>query len=325
MFKVNLKNGKSFLGDSNKSILESAIDSGIVLEHSCKTARCRSCLMRVEKGEIENIHQDNILSDIEKEQGYVLSCNVKPLSDLLLDVEDLGNIELYKPKTFPAKIQEIKNITDSLIEVKLRLPPNVNFNFLPGQYENIIKGSIRRSYSIANNPIFGEYLEFIIKNYSNGIMSNYWFNEAKKNDVLRIQGPQGTFFLRNSLNKVIIFLATGTGIAPIKSILEKIASENMDNKQILLFWGGRYSESLFLDSLPLIGDNFYKVVSRPNENWKGHIGYIQDILLSVKKDLSDCVVYACGSNEMIASSKELLINNGLKEADFFSDAFVSSN
>jgi CDP-4-dehydro-6-deoxyglucose reductase len=325
MFKVNLKNGKSFLGDSNKSILESAIDSGIVLEHSCKTARCRSCLVRVEKGETENIHQDNILSDIEKEQGCVLSCNVKPLSDLMLDATDLGDILISKPQTFPAKIQEIEHITDNLINVKLRLPPNTNFKFLPGQYVNIVKGNIRRSYSIANNPEPGEYLEFIIKNYSKGIMSKYWFNEAKINDVLRLNGPQGTFFMRDTLKKSIIFLATGTGIAPIKSILEKIELEKFNTEEILLFWGARYQEDLFLNRLPLIGDKFYKVVTRPNENWNDNVGYIQDVLLSVKKDFSESIVYACGSNEMIASSKELLLKNGLKETNFLSDAFVSSN
>ena len=155
--------------------------------------------------------------------------------------------------------------------------------------------------------------------------SNYWFNEAKKNDVLRLHGPQGTFFLRNKSCKTIIFLATGTGIAPIKSILEKMASEGTNNNEVLLFWGGRNAKSLFINSLPLIGNNFYKVVSRPNENWKGHIGYIQDTLLSIKKDFSESIVYACGSNDMIASSKELLLKNGLKETNFLSDAFVSSN
>ena len=156
-------------------------------------------------------------------------------------------------------------------------------------------------------------------------MSNYWFNQAKENDLLRIQGPLGTFFFRDKRHKTIIFLATGTGIAPVKSILEKIDSLKIVDKEILLFWGARDSQSLFCDSLPFLGNNFHKVVSRPDENWRGEIGYVQDALLSIKTDFSDSVVYACGSNQMILSSKKLLMKNNLEENNFYSDAFVSSN
>ena len=168
----------------------------------------------------------------------MLSCNAKPLSDIELDVEDLDEVKLFK-KIVPAKINTIEKLSDDILRLVLRLPPNSNFKFNSGQYVNIIKGKINRSYSIANCYNSKNQLEFFIKKYKNGFMSKYLFDEAQINDLLRIEGPIGTFFFRNSFSKEIIFLATGTGIAPIKSILENLEKsyEKYQNKIFLgNFW-----------------------------------------------------------------------------------------
>ena len=321
--KITLKNNISFFGDSNKTIFNSANQNGIILEHSCLTARCSSCKARVLSGEYESLTKDIVLSDEERRKGYLLTCNTLPKSDILLDIENLGSYDLTPSKTFPCKIDSIENLNKDVIKLVLRLPPTTNFKFLAGQYVNLIKGSINRSYSIANTQ--NANLEFFIKNYEDGIMSHYWFNSAKVDDVLRLQGPLGTFFLRDNLDKNIVFMATGTGIAPIQSILKDLNNKDFHESKVTVIWGGRYEESLFLDSLPFENLDFHKVVSRPTDKWKGHKGYVQEVLVSLKKNLSECVVYACGSNEMIQSSKKLLTENGLSESDFYSDAFVSSN
>jgi len=329
MFEIRLKNNKSFYCDANMTIFDGAKQQGIVLEHSCLSARCRSCIVRILEGKTIDIQEDIVLSDTEKETGHVLSCNARPQSNLILDSEDLTDIEVFKPSVFPVKINSLEKLKDDVINLELRLPPNNNFKFVAGQHINIIKGIVKRSYSIANIPNSTNEIKFYIKRYDGGVMSDYFFSKAEKNDLLRIEGPLGTFFYRNSpMVRNIIFLATGTGIAPINAILEQLNQnpELCAEKKIWLFWGGRYIEDIFMkhhyNRLEL---NYIPVLSRKNENWNGETGYVQDALMRRKIDLKDAQVYACGSIDMITSARELLINNNLKAQNFYSDAFVISN
>lgn len=193
---------------------------------------------------------------------------------------------------------------------------------------NVIKGNIKRSYSIGNSSNKNTGIELFIKKYPGGLLSQYWFNEAKINDLLRIEGPRGTFFLRNNAShKNIIFLATGTGIAPVKSILESIAglSEGFKNKNVYVFWGVKYGKDLFWTPENLnFNIKYFPVLSR-EKTPSAEAGHIQDVLLSKNIDLKESIVYACGSNDMIHEAKNKLIENGLADFNFYSDAFVTSN
>jgi CDP-4-dehydro-6-deoxyglucose reductase len=328
MFLIKLKNNKTFTCDKDATIFEAAKKNNIVLEHSCLSSRCRSCLVKVLSGKTINTEEEIVLTEQDKNENFVLSCNAKPLSDIELDIEDLGEITLFEKKIIPSKISVIEKLTDDVIKVVLRLPPNSNFNFNSGQYVNIIKGNITRSYSIANCSDHKNQLEFFIKKYTNGLMSAYFFKEAKINDLLRLEGPIGTFFLRDSSFKNIIFLATGTGVAPIKSILEGLdkSYEQYQNKNFWVIVGARYQDDLFWKpNLKNLDIKYIPVLSRPENDWNGAKGYVQDIVLNKKIDLVNSQVYACGSNNMIKSAKELFIKNNLKENNFFSDAFVQTN
>ena len=330
MFEISIKNGKNFLCDSGSTIFEAAKINGIILEHSCLSARCRSCIVQVESGTTTDKLDDLVLSSEEKSNNWVLSCNAIPTSDLDLDIEDLGEFLIFDKKIIPAKIQTISNLNDNVIEVSLRLPPNSNFGYISGQYVNISKGQIRRSYSIANAFQENGVLKFLIKKYENGLMSNYWFNEAKENDLLRIEGPVGSFFLRESEKENIIFLATGTGVAPIKAILEsiKLHDKIFQNKKFWVFNGARVESDLFwspkeINANPAL--KYIPVLSRAEDGWNGEKGYVQDIVLNSGIDLKNAQVYACGSNNMIDSAKKILVQNGLNIKQFFSDAFLASN
>ncbi|ULC59744.1 FAD-binding oxidoreductase [Flaviramulus sp. BrNp1-15] len=329
MFEVQLKNGKVFSCDSETNILAASEQAGLILEHSCLNARCRSCKVKVLEGEVVNEQEEFVLSKDEIKDGFVLSCNAKPISNIKLDIEDLGDVNFHKSTVLPAKIDVIETIGADILRLILRLPPSSKFKFLPGQYVNIIKGDIKRSYSIANIPRKDKKIEFYIRKHNRGLMSDYFFSKAKINDLLRLEGPLGTFFYRkNDSIKDIIFLATGTGIAPVKAILEEFNEdpEYLNDKNIWLFWGGRYQKDIFFNpEFNLKNFIFTPVLSRENEDWQGEKGYVQDILLRQEIDFENAVVYACGSNNMILSAKILLIKNNLKENNFYSDAFVSSN
>jgi CDP-4-dehydro-6-deoxyglucose reductase len=328
MFKISLKNNKSFVCDKDTTIFQAAKASGIVLEHSCLTARCRSCIVKISNGATINNQDELVLSDDEKNNNYVLSCNAKPISNLDLDLEDLGDITFYEKRIVPAKVKSLELITDDVLKVIFRLPPTANFNFISGQYVNLIKGAINRSYSVASSASVSSELEFFIKKYENGLMSQYWFHEAKVNDLLRIEGPLGSFFLRETKKKHIIFLATGTGVAPIKAILEELESigfEGIGENKIWVFVGARYEKDLFW--VPKLNSRitYIPTLSRAHDDWQGVRGYVQDIVLQQDIDLKDAQVYACGSNEMIESARKLLIMNSLEEHQFYSDAFVQTN
>ena len=330
MFNIILKNNKSFSCDSHTTIFDAAKKAGIFLDHSCLNARCSSCIVKVISGCTKNREEELVLTEKEKKENFVLSCNAKPLSNLKLDIEDLGDVKFFDKKILPAKISTIEKVNSDVLKIIFRLPPIAKFEFNAGQYVNLIKGTINRSYSIANKPSENNQLEFFIKKYKNGLMSKYWFEEAKVNDLLRIEGPLGSFFLRESKCDHIVFLATGTGIAPIKSILESVIEQpsNISKKEFWVFVGARLKEDL-LWSPDLINDkikiNYIPVLSRQTEDWNGEKGYVQDSVLKQNIDLENTQVYACGSNEMIQSAKKLLFKNSLSENSFFSDAFVSTN
>lgn len=327
-YAIELKNNRKFLCKDSETILTAAENAGITLEHSCLSGRCRSCRVQVLDGQVNPDKEETVLTDQEKADGFTLACNSKPLSDLQLNIEDLGDVVLPKKKTLPCKVQSVEKITTDVIKVVLRLPPTADFTFLPGQYVNIIRGNVKRSYSLANNPNQDSTLEFLIKNYHGGEMSYYWFEEAKINDLLRLEGPLGTFFFRDKQIEEVILLATGTGIAPVKAILEQFKEypHLIKAKKVKLAWGGRKKEDLFLiPTLDHDGFEFIPVLSRADDEWKGEKGHIQNVLVKKKINFANSHVYACGSNEMIQSAKQILISKGLPEEFFFSDAFIPSN
>jgi CDP-4-dehydro-6-deoxyglucose reductase len=326
MFRIELKNNKYFPCEEIDTILVGAQKEKIHLNYSCKTGRCQSCKAKLINGTSVAEFEEIGLSEEDKKNGYILTCVRRPTSDVILDIEDLSDYKLESIKTLPSKINSIKKILPDVIELEIRIPPQSSFKYLSGQYINFIKDDYKRSYSIANSNESGN-LVFFIKRYPGGLFSKYLFEEAKLNDLLRIEGPLGTFFFRNTNKKNIIFLATGTGIAPVKAILEQMNYDNSGvlNKNIYVFFGGRYPQDLFwkpeFNSLKV---TFIPVLSQKTENWDGSTGYVQDILLSKSINLSDSVVYACGSEKMINDSNKILIQNGLSEDSFYSDAFVTT-
>ncbi|TKD65101.1 FAD-binding oxidoreductase [Flavobacterium sp. ASW18X] len=323
MYQIKLANGKTFTSKDNETIFQAAQKEKIYLNHSCLNARCSSCKVKITSGNYVILQEESVLTKEEREQDFVLSCNTLAKSDLELDVEDLGDLEIYEKRTIPCKINMITRLNENVVKLELRLPPNQSFKFHPGQYVNLIKGTTKRSYSIANNTKEDGSLDFFIKNYQGGVMSRYFFEEANENDLLRLEGPLGTFFLRDT-EKPLLFLATGTGIAPIKAIIEQIIASNLyKNRKITVLWGGRNEEDFFW-GLDFSNEHIklIKTLSRPTINWNGATGYVQNVAMEVIKDIENYQVYACGSNNMINDANKVFIKNGLPENQFFSDAFV---
>jgi CDP-4-dehydro-6-deoxyglucose reductase len=323
--KVTTIEGKEFESVDSVSILNSALNSDLIFEYSCKTGQCGVCKTTLLEGGVIELQSQVALTDHQRKSNQILTCCCAPKTDVLIDAEDLSALHGVETKTLPARINRIYKHTANIIEVILRLPPTANFKFLEGQYLDVLHNSIRRSYSIASTSSQKE-ITLLIKRFENGKMSDYWFNHAKENDLLRIEGPKGTFFLRDNL-KPLLFLATGTGIAPIMSILN-ILDENPDYQlqhSITVYWGNRYPEEfVWQPEFENLNVDFIQVCSKPDQGWMGEVGYVQDIAMQKQPDVEKCAIYACGSNAMIQSAKQLFIEKGLPENQFYSDAFVQS-
>lgn len=323
---VRLANGSSFESDQNMTILNAAMASGITLEYSCRTGRCGVCKAKIVTGDTELLSTETFLTSEDMARGFILTCCRTATSDLELDIEDLGDLANYKPKTIPAKIDSINPVAQNVVEVVLRTPPTSNLKFRAGQYIDVIgPGGVRRSYSLANAPRDDGKLRLEVRRVVGGKLSQYWFCEAKTNDLLRIEGPLGTFCIRAKPSENLLLLATGTGIAPIKAILEELSSERgLVFNRIYLYWGGRTSDDLYWQpnfvNLPL---TYIPVLSRA-EGWTGRRGYVQDAVIADQIDLANSSVYACGSESMIQSAQKTLVAGGLNPKQFYSDAFVSS-
>lgn len=329
MSNVLLRNGTRFTCKPDVSILDNALGNGIALEHSCKTGQCGVCATRVVAGSTVTLKAEISLTDAQRAQGLVLTCCRAATSDLELDTEDLPELQGLTVKTCPARIDSIDQLSDSIIKITLRTPPHNKLQFLPGQYISVIgPNGLRRSYSIANTPRTDGKVELHIKKVEGGAFSQYWFDQAKANDLLRFEGPLGTFFVRSPKPKKLLLLATGTGLAPIKAILESMNSPAAAAPlEVHVYWGNRYEDDVYTDLAQLAGPTVktHLVLSQPATCWRGRTGYVQHAVMEDHPELSDCEVYACGSLAMIESAKEALVESGLPSNKFYSDAFVSTN
>lgn len=325
---VKLSSGREFQAAPDLSLVDAASAAGLTLPHSCKTGRCSTCKCKVLQGETTALQTEAGLSAEEKAEGWILSCVRAAQTDVTLEVEDFGGLVLPTSKTLPCRISSIDRLAADVIRVILRLPPTADFKAIPGQYIDVIgPGGVRRSYSLANANTSDKTLELHIRSVEGGAMSDYWFNHAKANDLLRLNGPLGTFFLRNVAQLNLVFLATGTGIAPVKAMLESLVGQAPEQapKSVTVFWGGRTTEDLYFDVQAVPASHqFVPVLSRVAAGWAGASGYVQNALLAAQPDLANTVVYACGSDAMIRSAKTSLMSAGLPAARFYSDAFVSS-
>lgn len=329
MSVVSTSSGKVFTAEANETLLEAALRAGVVLEHGCCTGRCGSCKGRVRSGDTLIIHDESGLTDVEKTSGWILTCARSAIGDVVLDIDALTDICMHQIKTLPCKVHQLTMLSSDVMKVVLRLPPTQSFQYHPGQYVDVIGfNGLRRSYSIASAYAVDGFIELHIRRVAGGAMSRYWFEQAKNNDLLRLNGPKGTFFLRDTADRDLIFLATGTGMAPIKAILEFLAVNDFKSdqqKSLHVYWGGRTLPDLYWDPRAIgMVFQYTPVLSRETESDRWASGYVQTACLASHHDLSNSVVYACGSSNMIESARASLTLAGLPLRNFRSDAFLCS-
>ncbi|WP_404273517.1 CDP-6-deoxy-delta-3,4-glucoseen reductase [Yersinia similis] len=318
--------GIIFTSDGTSTILDAALDSNINIEYSCKDGTCGSCKAILISGEVDSA-ENTFLTEEDVAKGAILTCCSKAKSDIELDVNYYPELSHIQKKTYPCKLDSIEFIGEDIAILSLRLPPTAKIQYLAGQYIDLIINGQRRSYSIANAPGGNGNIELHVRKVVNGVFSNIIFNELKLQQLLRIEGPQGTFFVRED-NLPIVFLAGGTGFAPVKSMVEALINKN-DQRQVHIYWGMPAGHNFYSDianewAIKHPNIHYVPVVSGDDSIWTGATGFVHQAVLEDIPDLSLFNVYACGSLAMITAARNDFINHGLAENKFFSDAFVPS-
>jgi CDP-4-dehydro-6-deoxyglucose reductase len=325
---VTLANQRRFSARPGQALLDAALEHGVVLEHGCRTGRCGGCKAQVLSGHTVALREEVSLPAREVEQGWILTCAREAVSDVALDIEDLSALAGIEVKTVPCRIDRLLPLAADVMQIDLRLPPNAAFRFQAGQYLDISgPGGLKRSYSIASDSAEPGRLALHVRAVPGGAMSRYWFEQARVNDLLRLRGPLGTFFVRECAGLDLAFLATGTGIAPVLSMLAGLGRLDAAQRprSVALYWGGRLVQDLYLDIAALAPQvRFVPVLSR-EPRWDGARGHVQDVFLAAGPDLARSAVYACGSAAMTAAAHNSLLAAGLAPGRFHADAFVSSS
>ncbi len=326
--------GHQFTVEDGQSILEAGLDAGFALPYGCRNGACGSCKGKVLSGEVDyGQYQPTTLTEEERRRGYALFCSAKPLSDLTLEAQEISAARDIPVKTLPCRVERMERLCHDVMGVWLKLPSNERLQFLPGQYvEFLLRDGQRRSYSMGNAPEEDSLLELHLRYVAGGSFSEHVFNTMKPKDIMRIRGPLGSFFLRES-DKPMIFVAGGTGFAPIKSILVHALKHQVLDRQMVLYWGARALRDLYLPDLPgqwqQAHDNFtyIPVLSEPapEDRWPGRTGLVHAAVLADFQDLSGYQVYACGAPAMVDAARRDFTARGLPEEEFYSDAFTFQN
>ncbi len=321
-----LPSNHSFPIEADETILDAGLKHGYTLPYSCRNGACGACKGKVLQGSVDHgKSQAHALTDDEKAQGLTLFCCAKPLSDITIECHEVSTVKDIQIKTMPCRVEKMEKVTGDVMVLKLRLPANERLQFLAGQYIDILlKDQKPRSFSLANAPHDDELLELHVRNIAGGAFTSHVFNEMKERDILRIKGPLGTFFLREDSDKPIIFVASGTGFAPVKAIIEHALHIGV-KRPMHFYWGVRKQADLYmLDKIKeweAQGIKFTPVVS--DEPWAGRGGFVHEAVMEDFSDLSGYDVYACGAPVVVeAAYREFTAQRGLPNDSFFSDAFT---
>jgi CDP-4-dehydro-6-deoxyglucose reductase len=315
----------------DETILDAALREGFVISYGCRDGACGTCKGRLLEGDVDyGTYEDSALPDSDKRLGMALFCQARPRGNVVIECREIGAIKDIQIRTLPCRVQKLQRVAADIMMLQLKLPAAERLQFLAGQYIAVmLKDGTRRDLSMANPPHDDEFLQLHLRNYG-GPFSTHVFTRMKERDILRIEGPFGTFFLRENSDKPIILVASGTGFAPIKAIIEH-AFHNRIPRAMVLYWGGRIRADLYANELPerwaREHDNFKYVPvlsdSLPQDNWNGRGGLLHEAVMHDIADMSAHQVYACGAPLMVAAARRDFISRcRLPEDEFFSDSFT---
>lgn len=327
-----------FTVNADQSVLDAAMAAGLVLPYSCRSGACSTCKAKVVSGVVQDgASPESVLTNEEIDAGYKLLCQAHASSDLVIETREVRLASDIQIRKLPSRVTSMQLMAPDVMVLKLQLPAADTFRFYAGQYiEVLLKDGKRRSYSMANAPHDAAALELHVRHLSGGLFTDHVFGagatQMKEREILRLEGPYGSFFLREDSSLPIILLASGTGFAPIKAIVEHMIHQQIQ-RPVTLYWGGRRPVDLYMyglaqgwaESVP--GFSFVPVISDalPEDDWNGRTGFVHRAVMEDFPDMSGHQVYACGAPVMVDSARrEFAATCQMSDDAFFADSFTSA-
>jgi CDP-4-dehydro-6-deoxyglucose reductase, E3 len=333
-FQITVQpSGRGFMANGGEAILQAAIRQGIGLPYGCKDGACGSCKCKKLEGTVvHGAHQSKALSAEEEANGYVLTCCGVPHTDVVLESRQVTDESAFPIKKMPSRVTSLEKVSHDVMIVKLQLPANDTMRYHAGQYiEFILRDGARRSYSMGNAPHNGPGVELHIRHMPGGKFTDHVFSAMKEKEILRVEGPFGSFYLREDSDKPMVLLASGTGFAPIKALIEHLQFRG-SQRPATLYWGGRRPSDLYMDAwvqerlaeMPQL--KYVPVISNalPEDNWTGRTGFVHKAVMEDFPDLSGYQVYACGAPIVVDSARaEYTERCQLPPDEFHADSFTT--
>jgi CDP-4-dehydro-6-deoxyglucose reductase len=322
---------------ADQTVLDAALAAGILLPYSCRSGACSTCKAKIVSGTIQPVPSaEVILTPEEREAGYTLLCQARATSDLVVESREIRLASDIQVRKLPSRVTSITRPAADVAVLQLQLPATETFKFYAGQYvELILKDGKRRSYSMANPPHSAAALELHIRHLPGGLFTDHVFGvgatQMKEREILRIEGPMGSFFLREDSDLPIVMLASGTGFAPIKAIIEHMVEQGI-KRPVTLYWGGRRPGDLYMHAMAqnwaatIPNFRYVPVVSDalPEDAWTGRTGFVHKAVMADFPDLSGYQVYACGAPIVVDSARrDFVAHCKLPDDAFFADSFTS--
>ncbi len=322
--------GQQFNVEEQELILDAGLRQGLRLPYGCRGGSCGSCAVTVVTGELDYPDgEPMVLSPYDKEQGRAFLCQATALSDLELDCPQLGTEDDIEVKVLPVRVEKLRKLNHDVMEMTLKLPASERLRFRAGQYiDMLLRGGKRRGFSLANAPYDDQYLELHIRHVPGGYFTSHVFEQMKPKALLRLEGPLGSFYIRDDSERPIVLMGGGTGFAPLKSMLEQMKEQNSE-RPVHLYWGVRAKEDLYMDAL--VQDwaarnawlTYTPVLSEPKneDQWGGRTGWVHEAVLADIDNLAEHDIYMSGPPQMIDASKTAFSAVNVPDEQMFSDSF----
>ena len=331
-----LPSSRSFTATAGEPLLAAAIRQGIGRPYGCKDGACGSCKCKKLEGTVSHgTHQLKALSAEEEANGFILTCCGVAHSDLVLESRQVTDESAFPVRKMPVRVTSLTRLSHDVMGIRLQLPASDMLKYHAGQYvEFLLRDGDRRAYSMANAPhtqADTPGVELHIRHMAGGKFTDHVFGALKEKEILRIEGPYGSFFLREDSDKPLVLLASGTGFAPIKALIEHLQFKGI-TRPAVLYWGGRRPADLYMNEwvLAKVAEmphlKYIPVVSDalPEDNWSGRTGFVHQAVLEDLPDLSAYQVYACGAPIVVDSARaEYSALAGLPPEEFYADSFTT--
>lgn len=319
--------GQSFEVGADETILAAALAAGIPLAHDCQLGGCGTCRIKLLDGRISYAEFPLALTPEEERASYALACQAQPQSDLLISPA-CAQDDLPEPTRCTAIVTSVRDLSPLVTGLTLEIPDLSTIDYRPGQYMNVVlPDGGPRSFSMASKPD-GNRVDFHIRRIGGGGFTEARLPRLQAGDTLDVELPLGSFYFRAQDYRPLLMVATGTGLAPIKAMLESLM-DDPDCPPVSLYWGTRTQADLYLhDKIRGWGErlydfNYVPVLSRADAGWSERAGYVQDAVTADFADLSEHAIYLCGSPEMISAAKSAFIGRGASLDFIYIEGFTT--